>query len=201
MFITFEGVEGAGKTTQAKALVEWLNNSGTKAIFTREPGGTELAEKIRDLTLDGKGIDDPFTEFLLITAARHDHVERVIKPALRNGYVVVCDRFFDSSVVYQGVLKGMDIEMMHKIHRTIFSDFKPNMTFLLDIDPTITLLRKTEDEYNHYDRLELALHTRIKEGLLDRARAEPMRFKIIDSNNTQQAIALKINAAFLSAFS
>ncbi len=189
VFITFEGGEGSGKTTQARLLVERLEASGIEAVFTREPGGTELAEEIRNLLLTKHGIDDPLTEFIMLTAARHDHVARFIKPKLKSGITVVCDRFFDSSIAYQGYTKGLDLELMRKLHTTVFGDFKPNLTFLIDIDPEVALARiKAGRETNHYDAKDLSFHLKIRQALLECAHLEPARFEVIDGNQSMNAI-------------
>lgn len=193
MFITFEGGDGSGKTTQAKILVEELQKAGIDAVFTREPGGTELAERVRGLLLEHGGVEHPLTEFLLLTAARYDHVERLIKPKLKAGSIVVCDRFFDSSIAYQGYTKGLDISLMRKLHGDVFGDFKPQLTFLIDIDPKLGLVRITKGrESNHYDAKDLDFHYRVQEALLECARTEPERFKIIDGNQELSVIAGQI---------
>lgn len=197
MFITFEGGEGSGKTTQAKILVEELQKSGAKAVFTREPGGTELAEKIRGLLLGHGGVENPLTEFLLLTAARHDHVETFIKPKLREGSTVVCDRFFDSSIAYQGYTKGLDTKLMRKLYHDVFDDFKPHLTFLVDIDPKIGLARITDArESNHYDARDLSFHQKVREALLECARFEPERFRVIDGNRDMHAVSEDIYKIF-----
>lgn len=198
MFISFEGGEGSGKTTQAKLLVEKLNNAGTKAVFTREPGGTDLAEKIRGLLLSDSGISDPMTEFLLICAARFDHVQNFIKPKLADGYVVICDRFFDSTLTYQGYMKGLDINLMKQIHSQVFQGFQPNITFLVDIDPALGLSRiqAAGRDKNHYDDMALELHNKIRNGLLELAKADPKRCVIIDGSKALESVTADIDNAF-----
>ncbi|MDF3047076.1 MAG: tmk [Candidatus Midichloriaceae bacterium] len=196
MFITFEGGEGSGKTTQAKRLVENLQKKGIKALFTREPGGTELAEKIRALLLGDQGIENALTEFLLITAARHDHVESLIKPKLAQGFVVVCDRFFDSSIVYQGLCKALDISLMQSLHYSIFQGFEPDVTFLIDIDPEIAQRRITlpssKRDSNHYDQRDITFHKKVRQGLLECAKLNPKRFLIIDGTLDMKTIENKL---------
>lgn len=197
MFITFEGGEGSGKTTQAKILVEELQRSGIRAVFTREPGGTELAEKVRGLLLEQGGVENPLTEFLLLMAARHDHVEMLIKPKLREGFIVVCDRFFDSSIAYQGYTKGLDTNLMRKLYSDIFADFKPHLTFLVDIDPKVGLARITDArESNHYDARDLNFHQKVRKALLECANLEPERFRVIDGNRDMHAISEDIYKIF-----
>jgi dTMP kinase len=194
MFITFEGGEGSGKTTQAKLLVENLKKNGINSIFTREPGGTPLAEKIRELILGGRGIDDPLTEFLLISAARRDHVRNFIKPNLEAGAFVICDRFIDSSVAYQGSTKGLDVRLIRKLHKEIFDDFAPDMTILIDIEPELGLkrIRDTRALNNYYDAQDISFHNKVREGLLTCAEYEPNRFRVIDGSQDMDSIAQEI---------
>lgn len=199
MFITFEGIEGSGKTTQAKALAKYLKLNGTNIVLTREPGGTSLAEKIRQLILDGQGINDPLTELMLLTAARRDHVENLIKPALFKGSIVICDRFIDSTIAYQGYGKGLDIDKIVKIHEIALGAFKPDLTFLIDVDPKIALSRiKAGRETNHYDNREIDFHTTIRNAFLDCAQNDPKRFCIIDGNNTHDETSSTIIKKFQS---
>lgn len=152
-FITFEGGEGSGKSTQARKLYEYLSSNGHNVYLTREPGGTELAERLRnEILLKGEGVDDPLTEFLIITAARRDHVEKMIKPKLEQEITVICDRFYDSSLAYQSYYKGLSVEKMASLHEVALGDFQPDITFFLDID--IEAANKRVDlrgEKNHYD--------------------------------------------------
>ena len=165
MFITFEGCEGSGKTTQAKILVESLKEKGIDAIFTREPGGSELAEHIRNLVLSQE-IEDPMTEFLLITAARRDHVEKTIKPALALGKHVICDRFLHSSIAYQGYAKGLDIDVMLQLHKIAVGGFMPDITFLIDVDIDTAIQRikshRAVADTNYYDKKGLEFHQAIR---------------------------------------
>jgi dTMP kinase len=196
MFITFEGGEGSGKTTQAKRLVENLQKKGIKALFTREPGGTELAEKIRNLLLENQGIENALTEFLLLTAARHNHVESLIKPKVSEGFIVVCDRFFDSSIAYQGFCKELDINLMRSLHSSVFKDFGPNITFLIDIDPEIAQQRinslTSNRTSNHYDQRNLEFHRKVRQGLLECAKLDAKRFTIIDGSLDMETIERKL---------
>ena len=190
MFITFEGIEGSGKTTQAKNLVNSLNQNGFKAIFTREPGGTPLAEKIRELILTGDGISCSLTEFLLLIAARNDHVTNFIIPYLEKGYIVVCDRFYDSTIVYQGYVKGLELNTILKIHESVFGAFKPDKTFLIDVDPAIAAQRiDGTRKNNHYDHKPIDFHTNIRTSYLKCAEQDSERFFIIDGNEPLDEIS------------
>lgn len=153
-FITFEGGEGVGKSTQAKMLCKFFEDKGEKVFLTREPGGTVLAEKIRnEILLKNNGVDDPLTEFLLLSAARRDHVESIIKPKLKQGVFVVCDRFYDSSVAYQAYYKGLDFSIMEQINNLAINDFKPDITFLLELDHKKANIRVSDRGVgNHYDK-------------------------------------------------
>jgi dTMP kinase len=196
MFISFEGGEGSGKTTQAKMLVERLNNQGIKAVFTREPGGTPLAEEIRAVLLSGSEVKDPMTEFLLICAARMDHVNNFIKPKIAEGYIVVCDRFFDSTLTYQGYMKGLDMDLMRKIHTDVLADFAPDLTFLVDIDTAVAATRITGrgGSANHYDSMDASMHEKIRAGLLELARKDTKRCVIIDGAKLVEDVASDIYA-------
>ena len=131
-FITFEGVEGAGKSTQSRMLVDYLNNIGIEAVWTREPGGSDSAEEIRKLIISGAVNKwDGITELLLMYAARRDHTEKKIKPLLKEGKVVVSDRYFDSSFAYQGYGYGLDLNKIAEIQKIVLDDFKPNLTIIL----------------------------------------------------------------------
>jgi dTMP kinase len=172
MFITFEGCEGSGKTTQAKMLVESLKSKGIDAIFTREPGGSALAEEIRTLVLRQE-IEDPMTEFLLITAARRDHVEKTIKPALAQGKYVICDRFLHSSLAYQGYAKGLNLDLMSQIHKLSVGGFMPDVTFIIDVEPDIAIARinkhRAESDMNYYDKKGQNFHQTIRNAFADMA--------------------------------
>jgi dTMP kinase len=185
-FITFEGMEGSGKSTQVNLLKEYLLSKGVEVITTREPGGTALAEQIRHLLLNDCGITDVMTEFLLLSAARRDHVENLIKPSLAQGKWVICDRFYDSSLVYQGMVKNLDQQVIEKITELTLGKFKPDITFLLDIEPQTALARldKRRAASNHYDTKGIEFHAAIRQGFLSLSKQEPHRIKVINAANT-----------------
>lgn len=183
-FISLEGGEGCGKSTQAKLLAETLRNAGHEVILTREPGGEEGAESIRELLVKGKPERwDPVAETLLFLASRVQHVERVIKPALQKGIWVISDRFHDSTRVYQGAGKGVSDAYYRQLHAATLGNFIPNLTFLLDIPPEIGLIRAhgRRDGETRFESMKLDFHRRVRAGFLNIAEAESSRFHIIDA--------------------
>lgn len=194
MFITFEGGEGSGKSTQAKLLAEHLKKSGKEVVLTREPGGTELAEKIRNLLLGSNEINDPMTELLLLTAARKNHIQNLIIPSLKDGKIVISDRFLDSTMVYQGYVKKLEIQKIITISKAAFDDFMPDVTFLIDIDPKIGKERisKNRNETNHYDKKSIEFHESIRAAYLEIAELNYKRFRIIDGSLSMDQVTNNI---------
>ena len=179
VFITLEGVEGAGKTTQARRLEKAL---GPDVVVTREPGGTPVAEDIRAVFLNRDGIT-AVTELLLIAAARAQHVHEIIRPALAANRIVICDRFIDATVAYQGYRGGLDLELIYQLNQTVTGGLKPDITFVLDLPPQIGLQRQQQSK-THRDRLDRELldsHEKVRAGYLAVAEAEPDRVKVIDA--------------------
>ena len=157
MFITFEGIDGCGKTTQARMLADRLEKAGNKVLMTREPGGTEFANKIRSIVKDPSIKIDGLTEYLLFASARADHIEKVIKPALKENTIVICDRFIDSSYAYQGYGKNVDLEFIINTNKFIIGDLYPDLTFYIDISPKEAMKRiefRNEFRNENNDRLE-----------------------------------------------
>jgi len=190
-FITFEGCEGSGKSTQAKLLESYFSKHNIFSLLTREPGGTALAEKLRSVLLSGDKITDPLTEFLILSAARRDHVENKIKPALKNNINVICDRFIDSSLAYQGYGKGLSLKKMEDIFDITIDDFTPDITFLIDIDPARALERifkNRANEQNHYDKMDLAFHSKIRYGFLELANRNQSRIHVLDGSKEPEII-------------
>lgn len=197
-FITFEGGEGAGKSTQIARLAERLKRAEVVFLTTREPGGSPLAERVRELLLDPEaGERSPLTETLLFSAARSDHVERVIAPALRAGQWVLSDRFADSTRAYQGAADGVSGDVLSSLEDMVVAGTRPDFTVLLDL-PAEEGLRRACARANEVtpdgaqDRFELrdkAFHERLRSGFLDIARAEPERFVVIDAMDDVDAIA------------
>ena len=167
-----------------------FTKNNIKSILTREPGGTKLAEKIRELLLsDDFGRICSKTEILLNYAARKDHIKKLINPALENGTKVISDRFFDSTFAYQGFGRGVQLELIKKIHKEILKDFAPDITFLIDIDINIAMKRvKLRGESNKFDKMDLEFHQKIKDGFLQIAKNNPERIKIIDGNKSKEEI-------------
>lgn len=198
LFITLEGIDGCGKSTLARLLQAALGNEGAPTILTREPGGSEGAEAIRALLVKGQGDRwDGLTEYLLLSAARRDHLVRTIWPALEEGTWVICDRFFDSSLAYQGGGHGVSLPFMTQIYETISQGFYPHMTFLLDMDPQKALGRtekRTHDE-TRYEKLSGRFFEQVRGAYLDQAKRAPMRYHLLDATKSPQALlqdALKI---------
>lgn len=190
-FITLEGGEGTGKSTLAAGLETALAGRGIAIERTREPGGTPGAEMIRDLLVNGPAERwTAMSEALLFFAARHDHVERRIRPALEAGRWVLSDRFFDSTAAYQGAAGGVDADTLATLRRLVLGDFAPDLTVILDLDPELGLSR-AGSRGTHEQRFEskgLAFHQRLRQGFLDIASAEPERCVVIDSRQPQDRV-------------
>jgi len=200
VFITFEGPDGAGKTTQLNLLAAYLKKEGYKVLSTREPGGTPLAEGIRSLLLSPWGEEIyGLTEVFLYAASRVQHVREKILPALAEGKIVLCDRFTDSTLAYQGYGRGMELEFLHRLNHLATGGLKPALTLLLDLPPEEGLRRgKKGKEGMVRDRLEeedLDFHHRVREGFLDLARQEPERIKIIDARQPVEKVFAEVLAA------
>lgn len=195
LFITFEGGEGAGKSTQVGLLATALQDRGIACVRTREPGGSPGAEDIRALLVHGEtGRWDPISELLLHFAARHDHVVKVIEPALADGKWVICDRFTDSTMAYQGYGQGMDPAVVEELHRTAVGDLWPDTTFVLDISVTDGLQRTASrgGEDHRYERMGNEFHVKLREGFLEIARKNPGRCTVIDATQPIEAIHREI---------
>ncbi len=193
LFITFEGVEGSGKSTQANALAERLRESGTAVVLTREPGGTALGERLRDILLDlGERGMLAETELFLYLASRAEHVARVIVPALERGDVVISDRFGDASVAYQGGGRELGPSLVEALNETATRCVKPDVTFLLDLDPEEGLERLSKRGGGARDRIEteaLAFHRRVRDAYMGAAEREPSRFVVLDAGLDKVEIA------------
>jgi dTMP kinase len=180
-FIVFEGGEGAGKTTQMEALVKWLQARGEHVVTTREPGGTRIGERIREILLDPAAAEiDPRAEALLYAADRAQHVKDVIAPALSSGRVVVSDRFIDSSLAYQGVARGLGIDEIFQISEWATGGVLPDVVFYLAIDPRDGLARAGDDP-DRIEQEEVAFHEKVAEGYAQLAQRFPMRFVVVDA--------------------
>lgn len=187
-----EGIDGAGKTTQAGLLADYLRRSGYQVVLTCEPGGTALGEGIRQLLLQEPGWEiEPLAEALLYLADRAQHVAAVIRPALEQEAVVICDRFGDSTLAYQGYGRGLDLNMLRRLHALAAGGLVPYRTFLLDLEPAEGLRRRS----GRPDRLEaetIAFHARVRSGYLDLAAAEPARVTVVPGGNNIRAAAALI---------
>jgi dTMP kinase len=188
-FLTFEGGEGAGKSTQVKLLAAALRSQGVEVILTREPGGSTGAEEIRGLLVTGEpGRWDPISEALLLYAARRDHWLRLIDPALERGAWIISDRFADSTVVYQGVGKGVDQEVLKTLHHIALGDVTPDLTLLLDLPAEVGLARTQSREATtatvetRFERMGLAFHQSLRQGFLELAARSPDRIARIDAS-------------------
>ncbi len=184
MFISFEGGEGAGKTTQAKKLVSYLKDSGYRVTHTREPGGTVLGEKLRQVLQDTSSEVTPQAELMLYAADRAQHIEQVIMSALEAQEVVVCDRYCDATVAYQGYGRGLDLHMIERLNAWVTKGLFPDVTFLLDIAPEDGLARIMRDRrpLDRLEREQLDFHKRVRGAYLKLAGKQPKRFRIIDAN-------------------
>ncbi len=182
IFITFEGGEGAGKTTLIEELARYLSQKGRRVLKTREPGGTKLGELIRSLLLQHKEPLSPYAELCLFLASRAQHISEVIGPALEKGEIVLCDRFNDSSVAYQGAARGLGMEKVAEMCAFISQGVQPNLTLYLDLDPEIGLQRAAKERAQ--DRIEsetLFFHRKIREAYQEIHKAEPQRFRLLDA--------------------
>ena len=190
MFITLEGPEGSGKSTQIKRLAKRLEDLGYPVITTREPGGTSIGDQIRHVLvrMENKELH-PRTEILLFLAARAQLVEQLIKPALQDGKIILCDRYGDSTLAYQGYGHGLDLEKLRQMLDFATDHLKPDLTILLDLDVKAGLMRKkAEDEWNRLDAYEVLFHERVREGYQKLAGEEPERWRIVDASQGIDAV-------------
>ena len=195
-FITLEGGEGAGKSTQIQVIKDYLLTRGNDVVVTREPGGTSEGQEIRNLLVSGdKDKWSPLSETLLILADRAAHLERVIRPALAEGKYVVCDRFFDSTKAYQGVAGGLGLDVIHNLQQPVLGTTLPDFTLLLDIDPEKGLRRAQERGGElRFESKTLAYHRTLRNAFLDFAAQEPDRIFVIDADRDVEAVSADILA-------
>lgn len=187
-FITFEGGEGSGKSTQAGWLAARLRDAGAEVVLTREPGGTPLGERVREIVLEA--VPEPVTELLLFAAARAEHVAKVIRPALAHGTWVVSDRFMDSTRVYQGKLGGVSADLISAVEHESIAPTFPNLTIMLDLPPEVGVERAVaRGALSRFDAADGAYHRDLREAFLDVARAEPQRCIVIDGDREADRIA------------
>jgi dTMP kinase len=197
LFIVLEGGEGAGKSTHARGLRDWLTGRGRSVVLTREPGGTPLAEAIRELVLrDWQEGMDAETETLLIFAARAAHLHGLIRPALEAGKIVICDRFVDASYAYQGAGRGLADERIAALERFTLKGLRPNLVLVLDLPPELGLKRaKMRGAENRFEAESLEFMRRVRAAYLERARREPQHYVIVDATRPVDAVASELRAA------
>lgn len=192
-FISFEGIEGSGKSTQVKALAEYLRAKGHKVVETVEPGGTIIGNKIRELLLEPGNHMDPMAELFLYYSSRAQHVREVIYPAILDNSIVITDRFIDSTVAYQGYARGIDLGLINTLNDIVIPDMKPFLTFLLDMDVEEGLRRNRRAQKE--DRFELEtveFHNRVRKGFHQIAAEEPERIKIVDASLSVKEVSRKV---------
>ncbi len=196
VFITFEGMEGCGKSTQAKRLARTLGRLSIAHVTTLEPGGTEIGRKMRQVLLDSRNKTlTPLAELMLYAADRAQHVEEVIEPALRSGKWVLCDRFSDATVVYQGAARGQDAKLIRLLNKVVTGGIRPDLTFLLDCPVEVGIGRAFRRNMKGQDRFEreaLAFHRKVRNGYLDLARKNRNRFVILDATANRKETETEI---------
>jgi len=209
MLITLEGIEGSGKTTQINYIAEYLREIGHECVITKEPGGTEIGEKIRSILLDpGNKNIHPLTELLLYAADRVQHIKEFIGPMLEAGKIVICDRFHDSTTVYQGFTRGVDLGLIRQLNKLVLGGVGPDITFVLDLPPELGLERawkqinsgSRSDMETRFEKEKLSFHENVRKGYLDLAKSEPDRFVLIDASvesaDVREAIIGKLKEFF-----
>ncbi|MBM3188060.1 MAG: dTMP kinase [Chloroflexi bacterium] len=199
LFVTFEGPEGSGKTTQVRLLDAWLRDAGLPVVCTREPGGTSIGEQIRAVLHNvANAAMHPATEALLYSAARAQHVREVILPGLERGAIVISDRYAESTLAYQGYGHGLDLNVLRELAHLATGGLSPDLVIYLDLDVDVGLARKREDhqagqgEWNRMDQLASAFHRRVREGYLAMAREEPRRWLVLDATASIEEIHRRI---------
>jgi len=200
MFITFEGIEGSGKSTQIVQLANYLTAQGMTVELTREPGGTPIGDQVRKILLDASNTAlDPKAELLLYAAARAQHLAERIGPALAASRIVLCDRFSDATVAYQGYGRGLDLEMIHVLDKVVTGGMRPDLTFLLDVDAATGVARARGRNQRRglqaearFENEEIAFHERVRRGYHDLADREPDRFRVVDASASIDAIQDKL---------
>lgn len=192
LFVTFEGGEGSGKSTQLRRLAARLGSLGHDCLVTREPGGTPLGEQLRALALESPTPPAAVTEALLITAARAELVATVLRPALAAGRIVLCDRYADSTLAYQGSGRGLGAALLETLNRAATGGLAPDLTLLFDLDPERGLARRASGPTNRLDRESVEFHRRVRARYLELARAEPGRFLVLDAADAEDHLEEEI---------
>ena len=201
-FISFEGGEGGGKSTQAARLAGYLRNKGLEVVETREPGGTEQGEELRDLLVQGDPNRwHPYSELLMMTAARVEHVNRLIEPALKEGKWVICDRFFDSTLTYQGIAGGLGLDVVRPMQQMAVGKTVPDVTFLLDLREDAGLQRaEKRGGAARFEKKDAGFHRDVRDGFLALAAEDPKRIMVIDAENTFDAVWQQIEDVMQARF-
>ena len=192
-FITVEGIEGVGKSTNIQFIQDWLTERGIYYVVTREPGGTELGEKLRELLLHGGQVNDD-AEMLMMFASRAQHLNEKIKPALKKGQWVICDRFTDASFAYQGAGRGLDADFIASLKQYVHGDLDPHMTLLFDIDVATGMDRAGKRA--NFDRIEkedFSFFERVRQGYLSQAQAQPERYKVVDAGQSIEQVQAQLD--------
>ena len=194
LFITLEGIEGAGKSTVVDFIEDFLTKEGHDVIKTREPGGTVIGEQIREILLKNENYTLTYdTELLLVFSARAQHIQEVILPALSSGKIILCDRFTDASYAYQGGGRGIDASRINLLEKWVQGDLRPNLTLLFDLDVSIGMQRtKKRSDADRFEREEINFFEKIRNTYLERAKNEPQRFRIINSASSLENVKEQI---------
>ena len=199
-FITMEGVDGSGKTTQLQLTARYLLDCGYEVVTTREPGGTKLAERIRNIVLDADAAVNPRTEILLYLAARAEHVEKVIRPALEAGKIVLCDRFADSTMVYQGFVRGIEMDKVKALCELATDELQPELTILLDAAPEALLQRRADRGVkDRFEQKGLDFQKKVRAGFLLLANTDPVRVKKVNALQNTEAVQADIQKVLKEA--
>lgn len=201
MFITIEGGEGGGKSTNLAYIEQYLKAQGKDVVVTREPGGTELGEKLRHILLDpgNEGMDDR-AELLLMFAARAHHVAKVIQPALNAGKIVLCDRFTDATYAYQGGGRGLPMDDIALLENWVQGELRPDLTILLDLDIEIGLFRASErSDQDRFEQEEMRFFDRVRESYLQMAKAQPERYRVIDAGESLEDVQKQLHQVLVEA--
>lgn len=196
MFITLEGTEASGKSTHLRLLADELSRLSYPVFTTREPGGSPVGEQIRNILLHGEALDAT-AELMLFLADRAQHVSQVIRPHLENGDIVLCDRYADSTVCYQGYGRGLDIVFLRSLNRFVTKDLQPDLTLVFDLPIEIALTRRKREEGDRIDCEEVSFHQRVREGFLKEVAREPERFRVIDASTSIEAVFKDVLAIVL----
>ena len=200
VFITFEGIEGSGKSTQIALLANHLTTRGVRHVLTREPGGTSIGDQVRKILLDPANSSlDPTAELLLYAAGRAQHLSEIIMPAIADGTNVLCDRFSDATLAYQGYGRGLDTEMIRSLDRIVTAGMRPDLTLLFDIEAATGIARargrnnsRGLEAEARFENEELAFHERVRQGYLTLVAQEPDRIRVVDASSSAEAIQAKV---------